>query len=44
MRPLHCSDLKREVMYIKDNNEWTKETEEKPILTKAIKILDKLQR
>lgn len=39
MRPLHCSDLKREVLYIKDNNEWTKETEEKPILTKAIKTI-----
>ena len=37
MRPLHCSDLKREVLYIKDNNEWLKETQEKPILTKAIK-------
>ena len=39
LRPLHCSDLKREVMYIKDNNEWTKETGEKPILTKAIKTI-----
>jgi hypothetical protein len=39
LRPLHCSDLKREVLYIKDNNEWTKETEEKPILTKAIKTI-----
>jgi len=39
MRPLHCSDLKREVLYIKDNNEWTKETETKPILTKAIKTI-----
>jgi hypothetical protein len=38
-RPLHCSDLKREVLYIKENNEWTKETEPKPILTKAIKII-----
>ena len=38
-RPIHCSDLKREVIYIKDNNEWTKETEEKPILTKAIKVI-----
>ena len=37
MRPLHCSDFKREVLYIKDNNEWTKETNKKPILTKAIK-------
>ena len=39
MRPLHCSDQKREILYIKDNNEWTKETEEKPILTKAIKTI-----
>lgn len=38
-RPLHCSDLKREVLYIKDNNEWVKETCDKPILTKAIKII-----
>jgi hypothetical protein len=38
-RPLHCSDLKREVLYIKENDEWTKETNDKPILTKAIKII-----
>lgn len=38
-RPIHCSDQKREVIYIKDNNEWTKEDESKPILTKAIKII-----
>jgi hypothetical protein len=36
-RPIHCSDQKREVIYIKDNNEWTKEEDNKPILTKAIK-------
>jgi hypothetical protein len=39
MRPLHCSDLKREILYIKNNNEWTKESETKPILTKAIKTI-----
>ena len=39
LRPLHCSDSKREILYIKDNNEWIKETEDKPILTKAIKII-----
>jgi len=38
-RPIHCSDIKREVLYIKDNNEWQKETEHKPILTKAIKTI-----
>ena len=32
LRPIHCSDVKREVFYIKDNNEWQKENEEKPIL------------
>jgi predicted O-methyltransferase YrrM len=36
-RPLHCSDLKRETLYIKDNNEWNKESEQKTILTNAIK-------
>jgi hypothetical protein len=39
MRPLHCSDLKREVLYIKDDNQWFKETDQKPILTKAIKTI-----
>ena len=38
-RPMHCSDLKREVIYIKDNNEWTKEDTVKPLLTRAIKII-----
>jgi hypothetical protein len=38
-RPIHCSDFKREIIYIKDNNEWTKETDNKPILTKAIKVI-----
>ena len=36
-RPIHCADQKREIMYIKDNNEWTKEDVSKPILTNAIK-------
>jgi hypothetical protein len=38
-RPLHCSDLKREVFYVKENNEWKKENENKAILTKAIKVI-----
>jgi hypothetical protein len=38
-RPLHCSDQKREVIYIRDNNQWIKETDDKPILTKAIKTI-----
>ena len=36
-RPVHCADQKREILYIKDNNEWTKDTGDKSVLTKAIK-------
>jgi hypothetical protein len=36
-RPVHCSDMKRSTLYIKNENQWIKETEDKPILTKAIK-------
>lgn len=36
-RPLHCSDLKRETIYIKNNNEWTKDTDENSLLVNAIK-------
>jgi hypothetical protein len=38
-RPIHCSDLKREVMYIKDNNEWEKEDEKNPKIKKAIQLI-----
>jgi len=36
-RPIHCSDFKREILYIKDDNQWIKENDNKPVLTKAIK-------
>jgi hypothetical protein len=36
-RPIHCSDSKREVVYIKDKDQWNKETTDKLILTNAIK-------
>jgi hypothetical protein len=37
-RPIHCCDAKREVLYIKNDDQWVKENEtNKPILTKAIK-------
>lgn len=39
LRPLHCSDAKREIFYIKDNNEWKKEVDGKPILTNSIKTI-----
>jgi len=41
-RPVHCSDSKREVMYIKDDNKWEKENEERKKLRKVIrKVADK---
>ena len=40
-RPIHCSDSKREVMYVKDDNEWYNDSkegdEENKKLKKAIK-------
>ena len=35
-RPIHCSDLKREVLYIKDNDKWTKDTEDNKQFKKAL--------
>lgn len=36
-RPIHCSDAKRETLYIKDQDEWTKDDTNKTKLSKAIK-------
>ena len=35
-RPVHCSDQKREVMYVKDENQWFKEEPNNQKLKKAI--------
>ena len=35
-RPLHCSDSKRETLYVKNNNEWNKESEDRTQLKEAI--------
>jgi hypothetical protein len=41
-RPIHCTDKKRETMYVKDQGQWEKEDEKKSKLTKAVKrIADK---
>lgn len=40
-RPIHCSDAKRETLYIKEQNEWIKEDPVKSHLTKAIKTVGK---
>jgi hypothetical protein len=36
-RPIHCTDKKRETLYIKDEDKWEKENEEKKKLRKVIK-------
>ena len=46
-RPIHCSDLKREVLYVKDNDTWERDNEEKRIKrainTVAKKQVDKIK-
>ena len=46
-RPIHCTDTKRETMYIKDENKWTKEVDDsklqKAIQTVSCKSMGKLQ-
>jgi len=36
-RPIHCTDKKRETMYIKDEDKWEKEDDDKKIIKKVIK-------
>jgi hypothetical protein len=38
-RPIHCTDNKREVIYIKDENKWEKEEDNNPKLRKMIKAI-----
>jgi hypothetical protein len=38
-RPMHCSDAKREIIYVKDENVWTKEEKDNPKLRQAIKTV-----
>jgi hypothetical protein len=35
-RPVHCSDIKREIMYVKDQDEWQKEQDDKKRLRSVI--------
>ena len=36
-RPVHCADSKREVLYVKDENKWEKENENKQKMRNVIK-------
>ena len=38
-RPIHCSDIKREMMYIKDNGIWEKDSNMKDHMKRAIKCI-----
>jgi hypothetical protein len=40
-RPIHCSDLKREVMYVKDKNVWEKDEEKNKMKLAIRHITDK---
>tara|TARA_B100000900_G_C20431455_1_gene655172 strand:- start:36 stop:935 length:900 start_codon:yes stop_codon:yes gene_type:complete len=35
-RPIHCSDLKREILYVKENDTWQKEDNERTHIVNAI--------
>jgi hypothetical protein len=35
-RPVHCSDVKREIMYVKDEDTWEKESDEKQKIKRVI--------
>ena len=39
-RPLHCTDLKREVLYFKQGNDWERDSEDKQHLKKLIKNVE----
>jgi hypothetical protein len=42
--PVHCSDFKREMMYVKDNDKWEKENDDKTKIKKLKNGLDTVQK
>ena len=40
-RPVHCSDAKRETLYVKEENKWEKETEETKQMLTAVRGVNK---
>ena len=40
-RPVHCSDAKRETLYIKEENKWEKDTQETKQMLRAVRGVDK---
>jgi hypothetical protein len=43
-RPIHCTDVKRETLYIKDNNDWKKEAQTNETLKKSLDTVAYKQR
>ena len=41
-RPVHCSDIKRETMYIKENDVWEKDDEQKMKLQSVVKEISQM--
>ena len=40
-RPVHCSDAKRETVYVKEENKWEKDNSETKQMVKAVRVIDK---
>jgi hypothetical protein len=40
-RPVHCSDAKRETLYVKEENKWEKETQETKQMLNAVRGVNK---
>ena len=43
-RPIHCTDIKRETLYIKDNNNWQQGDENKETLKRSLQTIAHEQR
>ena len=39
-RPIHCTDLKRETVYIKNNENWNKSTADEPLMNGLINTIE----
>ena len=40
-RPIHCSNIKNEILYVKDNDKWEQETDNKEKMKRAIDEINK---
>jgi len=40
-RPIHCSDIKREILYVKNDDQWVKDDGDKSLVSGAINLVKK---